>query len=591
MKFIDEKTIQNLVHQEVFEQGLDHYRQDHVQRLIIKGNTIHAHVIESSSDYKVILKHTKSQFEGSCDCPDSDNFDFCRHCVAVSLAYLARLEQKQKLAKTKKADLLEKYLLGLDKHSLVKRLLDLVKGDRELKRLWQMEAEIMAGKFSHKEIRKHITSATPKRYCYRYAEAAKYFKRLENVLHDFKKYHQQFRAEESLELVIHGYERMDKALETVDDSGGFRYTSLDILSDILRHSFVTVAWSSEQKAEFLFANWCKPINDLMPAIPDDFHDDLGKEGIGHFISLVENRLQEMTPLSRIKPGDDRFDNWEYRYEYKKYTDILATQAKKEKRVDDLISLWANTAMSVLDYLNMSQLCLQHNKVEQSIQWLNKSRTLATAEKSYNFNQKNDIIEQEIRILYHQKAYQKVLDLEWERFQSSPNLAHYKCLKKAAEKAQSDEDFYSKCIELLYDKADRQRGHGSNIERGLGFYESMAQIQLYEKKTETVLETAKQYQLSVETLHKIAKLHLPNREKTLPLYQRLAISHINIGGRDHYQIACAYLNEANKHYDEEDRKVLYALIEQIAIENKHKPALIEELQKSFKLQLTGLRNRK
>ena len=110
MKPIDHQLIKDRVNDTVFERGFDYYQQGKVQQLKVNNHTIRAEVVGNSANYQITLNHTNHQFEGWCDCPASQNFDFCKHCVATSLAYIDLLEQSDKLQHCNSADLLQTYL-------------------------------------------------------------------------------------------------------------------------------------------------------------------------------------------------------------------------------------------------------------------------------------------------------------------------------------------------------------------------------------------------------------------------------------------------------------------------------------------------
>ena len=67
-----------------FNRGMDYYTGGHVLGFKQKGNMNTADV-EGTEIYRVTLKWTSRQLDGTCDCPASDGFDFCKHCVAVTL--------------------------------------------------------------------------------------------------------------------------------------------------------------------------------------------------------------------------------------------------------------------------------------------------------------------------------------------------------------------------------------------------------------------------------------------------------------------------------------------------------------------------
>ena len=146
MKALSEATFKQLAGDQAFARGLKLYNQGRVGELGIKASEIIA-TVAGQTDYQVKLHHTVKQFEGSCDCPASDRFDFCKHCVAVALAYYYQTQTNQEIAEEPTDDKISAYLKTLTKPDLVKELAVLIERDAELKDHWVLKAELAGGGF------------------------------------------------------------------------------------------------------------------------------------------------------------------------------------------------------------------------------------------------------------------------------------------------------------------------------------------------------------------------------------------------------------------------------------------------------------
>ncbi len=67
-----------------FNRGMNYFKAGNVLSIKQKANRISADV-DGTEIYRVTLRWTHNQFDGACDCPASEGFDFCKHCVAVAL--------------------------------------------------------------------------------------------------------------------------------------------------------------------------------------------------------------------------------------------------------------------------------------------------------------------------------------------------------------------------------------------------------------------------------------------------------------------------------------------------------------------------
>ena len=377
--------------------------------------------------------------------------------------------------------------------------------------------------------------------------------------------------------MIYTYERIDRALESVDDSTGFRFESLNILASVLQHNLQKCSWSKAQIAEFLFKHWRQPIVDLLPTIPQDFADVLTAEGMQHFVSLCTKKLQTMLPPAQKKKNGETVD-WHYQYQYRQFNDILIQHARKNQRPDQVIALMAGAAVNISDYLDIANFCLQHNKPSQSIEWLNKAKIAAKHQRDEHpsFVDQEAISEQEIAIINYQQDYQKVFDMRWQQFRKDANLKRYKQLKAAAKNVNYNYKVYDKAMQHLEGFKQKSK----EFEK-INVFTCIAEIQLHEQQHIAALQTAKQCKLHPQTLHRIAKTQLADIEQSLPLYIRLAKAEINQVGKSHYIIACRYLRELKEaHNPQNIPEQLTLAVIALAIENSKRPSFIAELQKLF-----------
>ena len=85
-------TLLGLAGEAVYQRGADYFADGRVTRLTTQGERTSATVV-GSEPYRVTLRTTARGYDGSCSCPASEGFDFCKHCVAAALALEARQAQ------------------------------------------------------------------------------------------------------------------------------------------------------------------------------------------------------------------------------------------------------------------------------------------------------------------------------------------------------------------------------------------------------------------------------------------------------------------------------------------------------------------
>ena len=96
-----------------------------------------------------------------------------------------------------------------------------------------MRADSNLGILDAKALKKRITAAIPyNRNLYRYNQVQSYFAQVETVMQQMCELAEQLPADDTLKLLDYALQRITRALETIDDSGGFRFGAVELLQAI-----------------------------------------------------------------------------------------------------------------------------------------------------------------------------------------------------------------------------------------------------------------------------------------------------------------------------------------------------------------------
>ena len=87
-KLITPKTLTNLAGAAAFAKGQTYFSSGAVSRLRIADGTVTARV-DGTEAYRVDLRVLKGKLAADCTCPRAADGYFCKHCVAVGLAWIA----------------------------------------------------------------------------------------------------------------------------------------------------------------------------------------------------------------------------------------------------------------------------------------------------------------------------------------------------------------------------------------------------------------------------------------------------------------------------------------------------------------------
>ncbi len=82
-------VIRRLADAQSYQRGLDYASHGHVESLEDRSGSVDAFV-RGNQDYTVTLTADDGVLDYSCDCPVGSDGAFCKHCVAVALAWLNR---------------------------------------------------------------------------------------------------------------------------------------------------------------------------------------------------------------------------------------------------------------------------------------------------------------------------------------------------------------------------------------------------------------------------------------------------------------------------------------------------------------------
>lgn len=86
---IDRRTLRRMAGARAFERGEDYCAGGQVRALVEHENVITAKVL-GTREYRVKLWVENGDLEFSCTCPVGTDGAFCKHCVAVGLAWLGQ---------------------------------------------------------------------------------------------------------------------------------------------------------------------------------------------------------------------------------------------------------------------------------------------------------------------------------------------------------------------------------------------------------------------------------------------------------------------------------------------------------------------
>lgn len=299
----------------------------------------------------------------------TEGIDFCKHCVALALVLQERQANGALLQSGSDEEKLKAYLAVQTPEALASELLNVLPKVPELRERLFLQAELAANSAPARRLKKVITQVTRPRQLWEYRQVAAYFKRIEATLQNIATIADELPAEVLLKTALYGIERLDKALEQLDDSGGYRFRAQERLRELHIKALRDLDWSPERRAVHILDLTLDAPWDQFDDVPNSYVDALGEEGLEAFYTEVQARVDA---LPEIRPGAD-FDE---KYPYRRLSHYLKERAVELEDWDALIRLEERTATSARDYRRIAALYLRKQDPAMAAEWLMKADALA-----------------------------------------------------------------------------------------------------------------------------------------------------------------------------------------------------------------------
>jgi uncharacterized Zn finger protein len=549
-----------LAGERTYERGLASFEEDRVGQ-IESSERKTAATVHGTEPYRVELQHTRHRLEGACECPASQGIDFCKHCVALALVLQARQIDGARLRTASDDDKIRAYLALQSPEALVSELLDVLPKLPELRQRLMLKTEIAAGSVSARHLKKAITQVTRPRSLWEYRQVAAYFRQIETTFENVASIAGDLPAEALLEVVLYGIERVDRALEQVDDSGGYRFTAQALLRQLHGIALARLEWSPERRAAHVLDLALRDPWDQFSNVPGAYAEALGEDGLAAFYTKVEERLNAMPGL----PSKADFDE---KYPYLCLTRWLEVRAEENEDWGTLIELKKRTATSERDYQQLAAVYLRKDDPDGAAEWLSKADALT----------KGSGVESSLWIDVHVAREDWGAAVEAQRYvlDRQPNYADYTRLIDFATHAGRAEVVRGEA------KAALQAGSTTSswIDE-LSAY-TLAQILRDERKWNDIYEVAIGRVREADRLVDVARwLSEPAPAHACELYERAVEAHIEKKNKRGYKAAIEVLLEAKPVFESVDAQSLPKYLATLRQNHKQKRSFISTLDGAVK----------
>lgn len=493
--------LEDLASSVVFQRGVDYYAAGSVGHLEVSAGTARA-LVSGSKLYQTRLWLNDGTLSWSCTCPHAGDGYFCKHAVAVGLAWIdasAGVEAEQQ------AFPVSDWLQQKDHAALIKLIIDLA---QDIPELWQqlcLRAELADEKDrSPSRLRQTIIELTEAPAYLDWHAAARMARDFESVLDAMEPTLDSGNAEELRSLCVFASQRIDLLREELDDSNDEFAWSLTRLADLHLKACQQFPVDPLTLAE-----------DLYPLLLDSdflnledsvrrYGDLLGETGMAHLEGLASEEWQQVPALT--ERGTDPYpgNRWQI-------TALMRALAERSGSLDALIAIEQKDLSSAYRYLRLAELCQAAGKLDMALEWAEKG--LATFGRQTDSRLLDFIVE---RYLERNRG-DKARELLWGQFEHRPELATYQKLHTAGQRLGAWQAMREKALAWLESPSSKRLYQAAN-DRSL-----QIQIALWERDPDAAWEAYQKGACNPSLELELAKAIEQSRPKDALLLYRKVIA--------------------------------------------------------------------
>jgi len=422
---ITRAVLEELAGTTAFQRGEEYFSAGAVERLRVSGDKITARV-EGTETYQVELRDEGGELAYDCTCPRAADGYFCKHCVAVGLAWLAENSAAPKSGaasgKKKRRDPwrdIKEYLTTQPPEALIDLLLDVAQRDDRLYQSLLLKAERTGGGGNVAEaFRRAIDGATRIHGFVDWREVGTFASNIEQVADSLAELLKPDTAAMLVELAEYAIEKVENSLEQVDDSNGEIGGIVYRLGELHLKACTMARPDPADLAERLFRFETTLPFGLCSFDATTYRAALGKEGLRRYRELAEAEWRKLKPRD-AKEGYDAHRE--------RITRIMERLAEASGDVEELVAIKSRDLSSGYSYLDIAEIWTKAKQPDKALEWAERGL------KAFPERSDNRLRDFLVAVYLKRKRNDEALQLTWIQFEERQILEHYKKLHDVAGK--------------------------------------------------------------------------------------------------------------------------------------------------------------
>jgi uncharacterized Zn finger protein len=502
--------------------------------------------VSGTRDYRVKLwAEDEDELGYDCTCPFADEGNFCKHCVAVGLAYIANRngEFKPKLngkKPSKTLDGIKKYLETQGKSELVEMLMQQVLDNETLRgQLLLITAQSNPKRIDMKAFRKELERAFEP---YDFDDYGHYRGRnnshnIENVVKSIARLLADGHSETVIDLSEYGLKLASEAMNYVDESDIDIEDAIEKLREYHLAACEQTTPDVEKLAQRLFDWEVSDSFDIFYDVAKTYADVLGEKGLQFYRELLEKEWEKLPVLKPKEPKSHDGNRW-------RITIMMESLAKGD--IEKLVEIKSRNLSSQYYYYEIAEIYRENKKYDKALEWAERGVSDFPEDERLD-PRLGEVLANE----YHRRGrHDEAMQIIWKQLKDNSDFSNYGNLKKHADKVKPKstwQPWREKALDLIRQKIIAEKTKRVHSLYFDSFANSLiVTIFLHEKLPEEAWQEANKNGCSEDLWLKLAKIReKENPTDSLRIYRERIEPKIKETNNQAYEQAVKWIKEVKR----------------------------------------------
>jgi len=355
----DVEAVRRIAGERSFARGEAYLRNGQATLLSVTEDRILAEVTGTES-YRVELSGRGHSIGGSCTCRAFEDYGFCKHMVATALAANASDGDGNSAL-----DRIRAHLRELEPGALVAMIVELAEQDLTLLHRLESAAALTQAddKTLESSLRKAIDRATRTGGYLEYHQVGDWAAGVEAVLDNIATLASSGRSGLALSLIEYVLRRIERAVESIDDSNGDGGALMHRVQEIHLTAVMSARPDPVKLARALFARETEGVYDTFYGAAETYAEALGETGLTEYRRLASEVWSKLP----VRMGKQRADQVQATDGFR-VAAILDHFAEQDGDVELRIAIRAKDLSSPWRYLELAQFCQQQHRMQEALRY-------------------------------------------------------------------------------------------------------------------------------------------------------------------------------------------------------------------------------